>query len=224
MIAIPAQKVFSLKPLHQFIVVQQLDRFDLEVVEKPFCMFLSELPNLIRNHLHLKVPMKVGVSNIPRCTNHRWCTLVYQITALKMCPFFKSHINSVYGALHCVLLLMITTPVQVPCFELAEWCQCCSVPCVPTAVCRRSTQASIFVCTASAYCVLTGPIFVPWANPFSCFLVQDLRVSSWHVSNIPRAAKPFYYEMWRHYRLLARLRSSEAWRRVFRCIGTDVWE
>jgi hypothetical protein len=30
-----------------------------------------------------------------------------------------------------------------------------------TAVCRRSTQASIFVCTASAYCVSTGQIFFP---------------------------------------------------------------
>jgi len=32
-------------------------------------MFLSELSTFIRNHLHLKVPMKVGVSDIPRCTS-----------------------------------------------------------------------------------------------------------------------------------------------------------
>jgi len=32
-------------------------------------MLLSELSNFILNHLHLKVPMDVGVSNIPRCIN-----------------------------------------------------------------------------------------------------------------------------------------------------------
>jgi len=63
-----------------------------------------------------------------------------------------------------------------PCFEIVEWCQCCSDSCIPTALCRRSTQASIFVCTASAYCVSTGPIFFPWANIFSCISVQALRV------------------------------------------------
>jgi len=32
-------------------------------------MLLSELSNFIRKHLHLKVPMAIGVSDIPRCTN-----------------------------------------------------------------------------------------------------------------------------------------------------------
>jgi hypothetical protein len=32
-------------------------------------MLLSELPYFIRNHLHLKVPIEVGVSDIPRCIN-----------------------------------------------------------------------------------------------------------------------------------------------------------
>jgi len=32
-------------------------------------MLLSELSNFIRNHLHLKVPMEVGVSDIPKCIN-----------------------------------------------------------------------------------------------------------------------------------------------------------
>ena len=32
-------------------------------------MLLSELSNFIRNHLNLKVPMEVGVSDIPRCIN-----------------------------------------------------------------------------------------------------------------------------------------------------------
>ena len=32
-------------------------------------MFLSELSNFIRNHLHLTVPMEVGVFDIPRCIN-----------------------------------------------------------------------------------------------------------------------------------------------------------
>jgi len=32
-------------------------------------MLLSELSNFIRNHLHLKVPMEVGVCDIPRCIN-----------------------------------------------------------------------------------------------------------------------------------------------------------
>jgi len=49
--------------------VEQLDRFDFDVVEKPFFMLLSELSNFMRNHLHLKVPMEVGVSDIPRCIN-----------------------------------------------------------------------------------------------------------------------------------------------------------
>ena len=32
-------------------------------------MLLSKLSNFIRNHLHLKVPMKVSVSDIPSCIN-----------------------------------------------------------------------------------------------------------------------------------------------------------
>jgi hypothetical protein len=50
-------------------VVQQLDRFDVDKVEKPFFMLLSEIPNFIRNHLHLKIPVEVGVSDISRCIN-----------------------------------------------------------------------------------------------------------------------------------------------------------
>ena len=33
-------------------------------------MLLSELPTFIRNHLHLKVLMEFGVSDIPRCINN----------------------------------------------------------------------------------------------------------------------------------------------------------
>ena len=43
-----------------------MDHFDVDVVEKPFFMLLSELSNFIRNHLILKVPLEVGVSDIPR--------------------------------------------------------------------------------------------------------------------------------------------------------------
>jgi len=32
-------------------------------------MLLSKLSSFDRNHLHLKVPMEVGVSDLPRCTN-----------------------------------------------------------------------------------------------------------------------------------------------------------
>ena len=32
-------------------------------------MLRSELSNFIRNHLHLKVPMEFGVSDIPKCIN-----------------------------------------------------------------------------------------------------------------------------------------------------------
>ena len=39
------------------------------MVEKPFFMLLSELSSSIRKHLYLKVPMEVGVSDIPRCIN-----------------------------------------------------------------------------------------------------------------------------------------------------------
>jgi hypothetical protein len=39
------------------------------VVENPFFVLLSEISNFIRNHFHLKVPMEVGISDIPRCVN-----------------------------------------------------------------------------------------------------------------------------------------------------------
>jgi hypothetical protein len=35
------------KPSHQFTVVEQLDRFEADVVEKPFFKLLSELSNFI---------------------------------------------------------------------------------------------------------------------------------------------------------------------------------
>jgi hypothetical protein len=41
----------------------------VDVFEKPFFMLLSEHLSLIPNDLHLKVPMEVGVSDIPRCIN-----------------------------------------------------------------------------------------------------------------------------------------------------------
>jgi len=46
-----------------------MDHFDLDVVEKPFFLLLTKLSNSIRDYLHLKVPMEVGVSDIPRCIN-----------------------------------------------------------------------------------------------------------------------------------------------------------
>ena len=70
MITSPAQKVFIFKPSLQFTVVERLDRFDVDVVEKPFFMFLNELPNFIRKHLHLKVHVEVDVSDIPRCNRN----------------------------------------------------------------------------------------------------------------------------------------------------------
>ena len=70
MITTPAQNFFlSFKPSHQITAVEQLLRFDVDVVEKLFLMLLSELSSFIRNHLHLNVPMAVGVSDIPRCIN-----------------------------------------------------------------------------------------------------------------------------------------------------------
>ena len=60
-----------------------------------------------------------------------------------------------------------------------------SSPCIPTALSLRSTQASIFACTASAYGVSTGPIFFPWVNTFSFILIQALRFFSW---NVPSSA------------------------------------
>jgi len=68
MITTPAQ-VFSFTPSHLFIVVEHLDRFDFGVVERPFFMLLSEISKFICNHLHLKVPLEVGLSDIPRCIN-----------------------------------------------------------------------------------------------------------------------------------------------------------
>ena len=51
MITTPAQKVYF-NPLHYFTVVEKLDRFDVDVVEKPFFVPLRELSSFIRNHLH----------------------------------------------------------------------------------------------------------------------------------------------------------------------------
>jgi hypothetical protein len=60
--------------------VEQLDRVDVDVVEKPFFMLLSEISNFIRKHLHLNVPMEVGVSDIPRCINDvpKYLVLIYR--------------------------------------------------------------------------------------------------------------------------------------------------
>jgi hypothetical protein len=60
---------FFLKPSHQFAIVEQLDRFDVDVVVKPFFMLLNELFIFIRNHLQFKIPVEVGVSRIPPCIN-----------------------------------------------------------------------------------------------------------------------------------------------------------
>ena len=70
MITTPAQKVFFFKLSYLFTVVEHLDRFDVDVMEKPFFLLLRELSNFIRNHLHLKVPMDVGLSDITRCINY----------------------------------------------------------------------------------------------------------------------------------------------------------
>ena len=67
MITTPTQ--FCFKPSHYFTAVEQLDLFDVDVMEKPFFMVLNKLSNFSRNHLHLKVPMEVGVSDISRCVN-----------------------------------------------------------------------------------------------------------------------------------------------------------
>ena len=68
-------------------------------------MLLRELCNFIRNHLHLKVSMEAGVSDIPRCIND-------------VPKYF---------------VLKSLNDVSVAVFR------------APTAVCRRSTQASVFV-------------------------------------------------------------------------------
>jgi hypothetical protein len=71
-ITTPAQKGFfflSSKPSQQFTAVEQLDSFDVDVVQNPFLMFLSELSNFTRNHLHLKVPGEVGGPDVPSCVN-----------------------------------------------------------------------------------------------------------------------------------------------------------
>jgi len=43
-----------------------------------------------------------------------------------------------------------------------------------------SVHTGYNICTASPYCVSTGPIFFPSANTFFYILVQALRVFSWH--------------------------------------------
>jgi hypothetical protein len=63
------KRVFFFKPSLWFSLVEQLHRFDVDVVVKPFFM-LSILSSLIHNHLHLDVPVEVGVSSIPRCINN----------------------------------------------------------------------------------------------------------------------------------------------------------
>ena len=101
-------------------------------------MLFSELSNFIRNHLHLKVPMEVGVSDIPR-----------RINDVPKCHVFRS-LNDANVAL----------------FRASPQLR----------VCRTSTHASLFVCTAPAYCLSTGPIFFSWANTFACILDQAVRV------------------------------------------------
>jgi hypothetical protein len=97
MITTPTQKVFSSKPSHWFTVVEQLDRFDVDVVEKHFVMLLRKPSNFIRNHLHLKVPTEVGVSDIPRCINSvlRYFVLIYR-DVVAIC-FLKHGGNESYG-------------------------------------------------------------------------------------------------------------------------------
>jgi hypothetical protein len=46
-----------------------MDHFDVDVVEKPFFLLLTKLSNSIRDYLHLKVPMEVGVSGTLRYIN-----------------------------------------------------------------------------------------------------------------------------------------------------------
>jgi hypothetical protein len=89
----------------------------------PFFMLLSELSSFIHNHLHLKVPMEIGVSDIPRCMND-----VPKYLVLKL-------LNDVSVALFCASPQLYAVGPH--------------------------GQASIFVCEASAYYVLTGPIFFP---------------------------------------------------------------
>jgi hypothetical protein len=55
--------------VHLFAVIEHLDRFDVDVMEKPFFLLLRELSNFIRNHLHLKVRIDVGLSDITRHIN-----------------------------------------------------------------------------------------------------------------------------------------------------------
>jgi hypothetical protein len=70
MITTPNEKIFlSSKPSHYFAVFVKLDRFEVDVMEKPFFMLLSEISIFICNHLRLKVPKEVGVSVIPVCVN-----------------------------------------------------------------------------------------------------------------------------------------------------------
>jgi hypothetical protein len=88
-----------------------MDCIDVDVADKPFCMLLSGLSNSTRNHLHLRVSMEIGVSDIPR--------------SIIDVPKY--------------LVLKLLNDVSVGLFRAS-----------PTAVCRRATQASIFVCTASA--------------------------------------------------------------------------
>ena len=142
MITTSGQKAFF-KPSDQFTVDKQLDRFDADVVEKPFFTLLSELSNFIRNYLHLEIPMEMAF-------------LMYQGAS-------KIFLSTLFWNrwMKSVLLCL----------------------CIPTAVCSRSTQTSIFVWKASTYCASTGPIFFPWVNTIFCILVQTLRVFSWHVSS-----------------------------------------
>jgi len=52
----PSQKVFSFKPSHQFTFLEEVDRFDVEVVDKSVFRLLREFSRFIRNQLHLKFP------------------------------------------------------------------------------------------------------------------------------------------------------------------------
>ena len=107
------------KPSHQFTIGEQLDRFDVDMVGKPFFVLLSGLSNFIRNHLHLKAPVEVRVSDIPRCNND--------------VPKY--------------LVLKSLNDVSVALFRASP--QLYAV----------GPHIAFNICTESAYCVSTGPIF-----------------------------------------------------------------
>jgi len=63
------KRFYSFKSSEYHTIVEQLDRFDVVVMDKPHFMLPIEPPSFCRNHFHFEVSMEVSVPNVPKYIN-----------------------------------------------------------------------------------------------------------------------------------------------------------